>query len=203
MSEKHYNIKNKLNVKDLITTGIFSAMLWIAMMLGGALLAINPITTFYTPIGSALLGGPIFLLLVAKVHKRGSITIVGVIMGIMFFLTGMHWGMYLGYVLCGIIADFIAGSKKYNNIIMNSIAYTVLSFGGLGAFIVYFLDPLAWSAVMLNGGTSKNYIEAMNSVATPSTLIVMFVSTTFISLLSAWGGNILLKKQFEKAGITA
>lgn len=203
MLEKAYTAKKELSAKDLITIGIFSALLFIAQMIGGTPLAMNPLTTFYTPAGSALLAGPIFMLLVAKVPKRGPITIVGLIIGIMLFLTGMHWGMYLGCMICGIIADFIAGIKKYKSKIMNSIAYMVLSFGGIGTFIVYFIDPAAWSAVMVKGGTSQNYIDTMNAGATPSILIYIFASTALIALLSAWGGNILLKKQFEKAGITA
>ena len=54
--------------------------------------------TFYMPMGAALLCGPIYLLMVAKVQKRWSVTILGIIMGIIWFATGMHWAFSLGYI---------------------------------------------------------------------------------------------------------
>ena len=65
--------KNKkgLTVKDLITAGVFSALLLVSNALGGGLFAVNPALTFYYPIAGAVLGGPIFMLLLAKVPKRG------------------------------------------------------------------------------------------------------------------------------------
>lgn len=68
--------KKGLSVKDLVTTGIFTALLFVFMMVGGVFFATNPVLTFYMPAGSALLCGPIYLLMVAKVQKRWSLTIM-------------------------------------------------------------------------------------------------------------------------------
>ena len=141
MNETLYGNKKGLTVKDLVTTGIFSALLCITMLLCGIPCAINPVTTFYTSVGSAILGGPIFLLLVAKVRKRGPIIIAGILIGLVSFLTGMHWGQDLGYVISGILADLIAGGKKYKSVKLNILAYVVFCCGLTGAYIVYFIDP--------------------------------------------------------------
>ena len=85
------NAKAGLSVKDLVTTGIFTALLFVFIMVGGVFFATNPMLTFFMPAGSALLAGPVYLLMIAKVHKRWSITIMGVIMAIIWFVTGMHW----------------------------------------------------------------------------------------------------------------
>ena len=84
------NAKAGLSVKDLVTTGIFTALLFVFIMVGGVFFATNPMLTFFMPAGSALLAGPVYLLMIAKVHKRWSITIMGVIMAIIWFVTGMH-----------------------------------------------------------------------------------------------------------------
>ena len=203
MAEKTYLNKKSLTVKDLVTTGIFSALLCIAMFLCGIPCAINPVTTFYTSVASAILGGPIFLLLVAKVPKRGPIIIAGILIGLVSFLTGMHWGQDLGYVISGILADLIAGSKKYKSIKLNILAYAVFCCGLTGAYIVYFIDPAGWTAAMLANGTTQSYIDTMNSVAGPAVIIGMYAGTFLVAFLSGWVGKKLLKKQFEKAGITA
>jgi energy-coupling factor transport system substrate-specific component len=203
MVEKSHAEKKGLTVRDLVITGTFSALLWLAMMLGGIPLGINPVTTFYMPLSCALFGGPIFLLLVAKVPKRGPIIIAGVLIGIIYFFTGMHWGHYLGYIICGILADFVAGIKKYKSAIMNSFSYAVLCLGCTGSYIIYFINPASWISTMLEKGTQHDYIDTMNAVANNISLIIIFIGTIIIALLSAYAGMILLKKQFEKSGVTA
>lgn len=202
MVEKSYVDKKGLSVKDLVTTGIFSALLCIAMFLCGIPFAINPVTAFYTSVGSAILGGPIFLLLVAKVPKRGPIIIAGILIGLVSFLTGMHWGQDLGYVISGILADLIAGSRKYKSVKLNILAYAVFCCGLTGAYLVYFIDPAGWTATMLANGTTQSYIDTMNAAAGPAVLIGMYVGTFLVAGLSGLVGKKLLKKQFERAGIT-
>ena len=53
------NAKAGLSVKDLVTTGIFTALLFVFIMVGGVFFATNPVLTFFMPAGSALLAGPI------------------------------------------------------------------------------------------------------------------------------------------------
>lgn len=196
-------IKKRLTVKDLIITGIFSALLLISIVIGTLPLAINPFTTFFSPISAALLGGPIFILLASKVPKRGPISIAGILFGLFLFLTGMHWGMVLGYIICAIIADLLCGMKNYTNSTINSIAYAVFSMGAIGPFLVYFADPAAWTATMLANGTSQGYIAGMEQMADRRILVIMLAGTACSALLSAYLGNKLLRRQFERAGITS
>lgn len=198
------NINQKgLSVKDLVTTGIFSAIFFVFTMIGGGFFAVNPVLTFYMPMGSALLCGPIYLLLLAKVHKRFSITILGVIMGIIWFVTGMHWAFSLGYIVMGIIADFTAGLGKYKSRKINAVSYMLMSLGGIYTYVVYFIDPEGWAGTMLKNGTEQSYIDAMNAAAPSWLLAVIILGTLAIAALSAWVGGKMLKKQFERAGVTA
>lgn len=202
INQKVFNQK-RLTVKDLVTTGIFAAFVWVTILIGGMPFAPNPLLTFYMPLGGAVLGGPIFLLLVAKVPKRGSIAIVGILAGLIFFATGMHWAMDLGYVLGGIVGDLLAGIKKYRSVKLNIAAYICLCLGATGTYIAFFVDPSAWSSLMLNGGTAQSYLDAMNDAAQGWMLPVILLGTIAVGAFSGFVGSRLLKKQFEKAGITA
>ncbi len=196
--------KKGLTVKDLVTTGIFSALLYIATQIGGIPFGMNPATTFYIPVGAAILAGPIYLLLIAKVPKRGPLTIAGILLGIIYFVMGMHWAMDLGIVIGGILGDIIAGSKEYRNVKANIAAYAVQCLGFTGSYIVFEIDPKAWAASMLeSGNATEGYLDTMMSAYSPMTLVLMFGGTIIVAALSGWAGKKLLVKQFEKAGITA
>ena len=203
MSNQTKRNKNGLGTKDLVTIGIFTALLFVTMLVGGIFFAPNPVLTFYMPLGAAFLGGPVMMLLIAKVPKRGAIAAAGILCGVIWFATGMHWAMDLGYIVGGLIGDIIAGSGKYRNKLLNMLAYICLSLGATGSYISFFADRSTWSRYMLEGGTSSSYIDAMNAAANNRILVVIILGTIIVAGVSAWVGAILLRKQFEKAGITA
>lgn len=203
MSRQSRENRKGLTVKDLVTIGIFTALLFITMLIGGIVFAPNPVLTFYQPLGSALLGGPVLMLLIARVPKRGSIAIPGILIGIVWFATGMHWAMDIGYILGGILGDLIAGGRQYKSKVLNSIAYICISLGATGSYICFFVDRENWCSYMLEGGTAASYIDTMNATAANWMLAVILLGTIVIAALSGFVGTKLLKKQFEKAGITA
>ena len=203
MSNQINPAKKSLTIKDLVTTGIFSAIFLVFTMIGAIFFAPNPVLTFYMPMGAALLCGPVYLLMIAKVQKRWSVTILGIIMGIIWFVTGMHWAFSLGYIGMGIIADLVAGAGDYRNKAVNLLSYMLMSLGGVYTYVVFFIDPQGWASTMLENGTEQSYIDTMSASAPSWLLAVIMIGTLAIAAFSGWIGGKLLKKQFEKAGITA
>ena len=195
------NTQKGLSVKDLVTTGIFTALMIVFTMLGGMFFAPNPVLTFYMPMGCALLCGPVYLLLVAKVHKRWSITILGIILGFVFFVTGMHWSMALGNIGMGIIADIVAGCGSYTNKKLNALSYMLFMLSNTFTYLIFFIDRDGWIHAMLKKGTDASYIETMNTSAASWMPVVIVGGTLLVAAFSAWVGSKMLKKQFEKAGV--
>lgn len=195
--------KKGLTVKDLIVMGVFAALLTVCSMIGGVVFAITPTLTFYFSIGASLLPGPVFLLLLAKVPKKGALSIIGTIIAILSLVLGMHWGMCLGGFIASILADAVAGIKNYRSKKMNILAYIIYSFGPTGTYFAYFINPEAWANTMLKNGTTQEYINTMNDTASVMVLVIMIIGTILVAGLSGFVGSKLLKKQFEKAGITA
>lgn len=79
----------------------------------------------------------------------------------------------------------------------------LISLGGIYTYVVFFLDPDGWASTMLNNGTEQSYIDTMNASAPSWLLVVIIAGTLAVAALSGWVGGKMLKKQFEKAGITA
>ena len=194
--------KKGLTVKDLVTVGIFSALFLVFALIGGIFFAPNPVLTFYMPVGSALLCGPVYLLMLAKVQKRWAVTILGAILCIIWFVTGMHWAMSLGYLIMGIIADLAAGTGGYKNKLINSLSYILISLGGTASYLIFFANPEGWAKTMLGNGTEQSYIDTMRATGTSWIMVIMLVGTILSASISAFVGCKMLRKQFEKAGIT-
>ena len=113
------------------------------------------------------------MLLLAKVPKRGALTIVGVVACILGFVTGMHWGMDLGCLIMLTVADILAGIGQYRNKGLNILAYMCYCIGPAGSYFVYFADPQGWTATMLKNGTTQDYIDTMNATAGQEILVIM------------------------------
>ncbi len=199
---KQTAIKKGLVVKDLVTVGIFSALFLVFALVGGIFFAPNPVLTFYMPVGSALLCGPVYLLMLAKVKKRWAASILGAILCIVWFVTGMHWAMALGYLVMGVAADFVAGAGEYKSKMMNSVSYIVISLGGTASYLVFFANPDGWAKTMLGNGTEQSYIDTMRETGSVWIMLVMLVGTVLAAAVSAFVGCKMLRKQFEKSGIT-
>lgn len=203
MNNQLYANRKGLTVKDLVTLGIFSALYFVFVLIGGMPFAPNPLLTFYMPLGSALLAGPVYLLLVAKIQKRWAVTILGIIMGVVWFVTGMHWAFSVGDIIMAVVADFVAGTLQYKSVRMNIFSYIIMSLGAVGTYVVFFINPAAWAHTMLKKGTEQTYINTMTANAPKWLLVVIILGTIVVASFSGWIGSKMLKKQFDKAGITA
>ena len=182
--------KKSLTVRDLVTTGIFSALFFVVTMVGGIFFAPNPVLTFLMPPVVALLTGPVYLLLVAKVPKRGPVLILGILMGLIMFVTGMYWIWSVFYVVLALVAELISGAGGFKNMKLNILGFMVFSLNPIGSYMMLWINRQA-------------YMDTMSATAQGWMLPAMIAATLFLAWLGGLLGRRLLKKQFEKAGITA
>lgn len=192
-----------LNVKDLITIGIFSALFFVFMMIGSALFAPNPVLTFLMPAGAALFTGPIYLLMIAKVPKFGPILILGILLAIITFVTGMYWLWSLACLVLALIAELIASIGKYKKMAINIFSYVIFSLHPMGSYIMLWLNQKAYKEYLVGQGTEQAYMDTMLTTAQNWMLPAMIVGTMLCALISGILGKKLLKKQFEKSGVLA
>lgn len=195
--------KKGLTVRDLVTTGIFSALFFIVTMVGGMFFAPNPVLTFLMPPVVALLTGPVYLLLAAKVPKHGPILILGILMGLIMFVTGMYWVWSIAYVVLAAAAELISGAGRFQNKKLVSLGYLVFSLNPIGSYMMLWINRQAYMDYLVGKGTEQAYMDTMGATAQGWMLPVMVAATLLFAWLGALLGRKLLRKQFEKAGITA
>lgn len=192
-----------LSARDLVTVGIFTALYLVFTMVGGAFFAPNPVLTFWMPAAAALLTGPVYLLLIAKVPKHGPLIILGIVEGLIMFATGMYWGWSLACVVLGVVADFVAGIGGFRNKALNFTAFVVYSLSPMGSYLMLWADPAGYTSYLVGKGTEQAYMDTMMSTATDWMLPVMVLACVACAVVSGLLGMRLLHRQFEKAGMTA
>ncbi|MCT4686231.1 MptD family putative ECF transporter S component [Vallitalea sp.] len=195
--------KQKLSIKDLVVTGIFSALFFVMTMIGGIFFAPNPVLTFLLPPAVALLTGPVYLLLIAKVPKHGPILILGILMGLLMFVTGMYWLWSVAYIVLAIVAELISGAGKFNNMKLNIMGFMIFSLNPIGSYMMLWINQNKYIDYLVGKGTEQSYMNIMVETAKDWMLPAMIIGTLLLAFISALLGKRLLKKQFEKAGIVA
>lgn len=193
--------KPGLTSRDLITTGIFCALFFLVTMASGMLFAPNPVLTFLMPAAVALFTGTVYMLLLAKVPKRGPTIILGAIMGLLMFITGMYWLWSVAYLALGIIAGEIAAMGKFKRFGLNILSFAVFSLNPIASYMMIWIDKESYRSYLVDKGTKPDYMNTMFDTAQAWVLPGMILGTMAAALAGAWIGKKLLKKHFERAGI--
>lgn len=197
------NRNKSLNIRDFVLMGIFSAIMFALAMFLMMVTGVTPAIYLFYPAVYALVCGPLYMILVVKIAKKGAFVIPSVIVGILLGLMGAQT-LLITSIVFGILAELIASSGKYKDFKRIAIAYTVLMIG----FYVGDIAPIYvftnWYIKQATGGVAGADMTYLNS------LIV--VAQSYLGIASAFAclvaapigakiGKGILKKHFEKAGM--
>lgn len=84
------NQMNKLTIPDLISTGVFTALYFVLVAVAtfSSAVIFPGFNNVVLPALCALISGCIYMLLASKVQKFGAISIMGIVMGLFFMVSG-------------------------------------------------------------------------------------------------------------------
>lgn len=188
-----------LNVKDLITVGIFAVILTVSIFIFG-MLGYIPILMIALPVIVALIAGIPYMLFLTRVDKFGMTSLLGLVLGIVMFLSGHTWIPIVVYTLCGLMADVVLKIGDYSSIKNSIISYGFFSLGIFGNMLpFYILRDYFVESIRASMGT--DYVNVILPFLTNEMLIILIIATFVVALFSAYIGKIVLKKHFEKAGV--
>lgn len=188
----------KLNGKDLINVGIFSAIYFVIVM-GIAMLGYIPIMMPLLCVFAPILCGIPFMLFLTKVKKFGMILIMSIIMGIMMMLTGMSWYALAVGVFSGLAAELIYRSGKYASAGKAILTHGVFVIWMWANYLPLFFNPDGYFSTRQSFG--QDYIDTLTSLMPGWMCPVLLVICIGCGLLGGFFGKSLLKKHFIKAGV--
>ncbi|RBP99764.1 MptD family putative ECF transporter S component [Bifidobacterium xylocopae] len=195
-----------LRTKDLVNVGIYSALYFICMgiaegattLLTGLLLP--GFTSIFVPCVVGLLAGPVYMLLCRKVPRFGALTIMGVLMGLFFLVSGHFALAFIPYALCGLLADLVEtvlAAADPGRRVLRDVSYVVFTFGSLGPVLPLWFMKNAYVASLLKRGKSQDYIDTLFSHISAPTLLACVALTLLGALAGALIGDRIVARHFS------
>ena len=183
----------RLNVRDFVTIAVLTVLELVVYFSIGMIAGSTPIGWCFTLGIQAIPLGIIFMLMYAKVNKRGVVLISGLLVGMSFWLTGLV--IALG-ALAGEVIWNVANRKRFATM---AASFTSIMVGWyLGAFapLVLMKDFFLNSVPTM----AEFYGSVFDIVAGPLFFVCLGV-TALGGVLGSLLGRAVLKKHFERAGI--
>lgn len=191
--------ENKLKGRDLINIGIYGAIYFV-LLLAVAMLGMIPIFLPLLSVIVPIIGGIPFMLFLTKVKKPSMILIFTMIMGIMMLLTGMGPWPLLTCAIAGILAELCFRSGEYKSSKKAVLSYGLFSMWIFGNYLPLFTDYAGYFAQRADYGQA--YIDAVQKLM-PLWMSPVLLAACFVcGIIGGLIGRALLKKHFEKAGLT-
>ncbi|WP_438059361.1 MptD family putative ECF transporter S component [Streptococcus ruminicola] len=188
---------NSFTVKDLINAGLFSLLVFIAIFASG-MIGLIPIFIPFIPFICGLFAGPVFMLYSTKIHRFGMALIMGVIIGLVFTVTG-H-GIYIlpGMTLLSLVAEYILKKGGYASVNHTKLAFNVycLSFGF--NMIPIYVSRAAYVQRLVEEGYGQAYADKMMSILPYWSFFPVLALGAVGGYLGATIGVKMLKKHFQK-----
>jgi energy-coupling factor transport system substrate-specific component len=194
-------MSNKLQAKDLINVGIFTAIYFVMMF---ALMMLGYIPVFI-PLLAALIplvGGIPFMLFLTKVKKFGMMLIMVILICIFFLVSNAAvgvWVLSIG-VICTLIAEFILKSGGYESAKKSVLAYGLFCIFQFGNYIPIYITRNAYYENLVSGYGTE-YADALMRFMPDWTAPVLAIGSFVFGILGGILGRGVLKKHFQRAGI--
>ena len=190
----------RLNLKDLITIGVFTVLYYLGQMIF-AFIGVIPLGSLFVTSIAALAVGPIFFVYITKVKKLGALTITGVIISGICFMGFGNITMTIITFLPYLLGDLISNKGKYISHKLNTVAYMVVSLAPLGisASYWYMYDIAAMNYI--NAGGKQTWLDGLQQYLTTTNIALIILGTLCCAYLSSTFSKKILNKHFKKTGV--
>ncbi|MCR5829100.1 MAG: MptD family putative ECF transporter S component [Lachnospiraceae bacterium] len=194
-------MNKRLEVKDLINIGIYTALHFLCVFII-AMLGFIPQVLIFAGIIEGFIGAIPLMLFLTKTKKPGMLTIMGILLGVITVIMGRPWQSILFAAGAGIISDIVwkLGNYKSPKAAVVCCGTMMLWMGAMGLPLFFsFRDNYLAS---LEEGYGPDYVEVIRSLTPDWMFFVMILIAVVGGILGGLFAKRLLHKHFEKAGMT-
>jgi energy-coupling factor transport system substrate-specific component len=189
---------NRLNAKDLINVGIYTAICAV-LCCAVAMTGVIPIMMVLLVVFVPILTGIPYMMFLTKVNKFGMILILNVLMGALMWVTGMSYYALVVGTISGLLAELIYRSGDYKSKWKGILAYAISGTYCWANYFGIFFNAEEYFSTRQNFG--QDYIDAVTGLLPVWMCPVLLIVDILCGIIGGMIGAKVLKKHFEKAGI--
>lgn len=191
----------RLNGKDLLNVGIFTAVYFLLNLLVAAVLGLIPAVSMLVPFVSSFILGIPMMLYFMKIKKFGMVLLTYIVYGVLLTLAGVGiYSLILG-IIFALIAEMILRLGKYQKPNYAIFAFALASVGANGNV----LSMVLASADYLEGKAAtygSEYMQLMQNYFNAWWVLPVLALSAFIGgLLGGLLGKSVFKKHFVRSGV--
>ncbi len=190
-------IKEKINVRDVITIAISYVILFVIYAVVGVPLSASVFGHLFILSISALIWGTIFMFLYTRINKNGVCLIIGILMALSNLIN--FWAISVVILIGAIVAELLwrkLDKKKFSTMVICFTVQVVSWFAGMVLPLIIMTDVYVNTFV----GFEEVYQGMADMIMGP--MFLVYLATTAIGcVIGAFIGKAVLKKHFVKAGI--
>ena len=191
----------RLNGKDLLNVGIFTAVYFVLNLLVAAVLGLIPAVSMLVQLVSSFILGIPMMLYFMKIKKFGMVLITYIVYGVLLALAGVGiYTLVLGIVF-SLIAELLLRLGKYQKPNFAILAFAIASIGANGNI----LSMVMASTEYLEGKAAtygSEYMQLMQSYFSEWWVLPLLALSAFLGgLLGGLLGKSVFKKHFIRSGV--
>ena len=191
----------RLNGKDLLNVGIFTAVYFVLNLLVAAVLGLIPAVSMLVPLVSSFILGIPMMLYFMKIKKFGMVLITYIVYGVLLALAGVGiYTLVLG-IAFALIAELLMRLGKYQKPNQAILAFAIASIGANGNV----LSMVLASTEYLEGKAAtygSEYMQLMQSYFSEWWVLPLLALSAFLGgLLGGLLGKSVFKKHFIRSGV--
>lgn len=189
---------SRFKVRDLINAGLFS-LLVVTFFWCGGMVGFIPVLMPVVPFFAALVSAPVFMLYTTKIDKFGMVLILGVVVGLVFFISGHGVYGLPGTLALAFVAELILKKGRYKSVHASRWAYTIFCIFAAFNLLPIYLGREQYVQKLIDMGYGKEFADKILSVLPQWSFLPIVILGCIGGYIGCTLGIKILNKHFRKA----
>ena len=193
--------KNRLNGKELMNVGIFTAINVLFGVLIAVAIGLTPIGFMLIPSVTAIILGVPMMLYFSKIKKFGMILIFEIVNGVVLLLTGMGPDVLICGIVISLVVELIVKSGNYQSVSRAVLGYAILMVTPCANYIHWLKASAEW--LNKNAATyGQGFMYTISGWFDYWWMLPLVILSAFIGgMVGGLLGRAVLKKHFARSGL--
>ncbi|RRS01403.1 MptD family putative ECF transporter S component [Glycomyces terrestris] len=193
--------RTRFSARDLLNVALFAVLYFVIVFAIAMLGIVSPLVMLLTLPLSVIAAGIPYMLFLTRVRHAGMAALFGLVIGLLFLVTGHPWISTLVTVAAALAAEAALRLGRYRSRWAAIWAHALFSLWFIGPMVPLLLDRAAYLDSPGMRAMGPEYVEAFDRTVSVTVLWAYSGSTLVCGLLGGLLGAFLLKKHFTKAGL--